>query len=398
MSSTKQPVPMKIDHMGECTNLWVDLGKSPQCVIGGFTINLAKLRLLARDDATPSVDLNHFLDGCLYVADDSKNPNNLSVSELYAAQTDIDVIFDPLRSIELDWHELDLLMRNQNDRGSFSSIDYAEVLDQMETRIALFANRPLQNRLVRKLREKQKDYFKGWVHFRQRIRDFWSIAYEVCLDKAVVPSSPDGAAQPEPAHADPTRDMLDWIYLANEENMVTYRKHLWDTFEAQLFLTRTLNDIDTLLVKINDITGSRSRGRKRPAHSMDTIREAVLLIFDLWTAVWSDSRRTMLDNPLAENFRKNMNVIEEEILRLTKGGTTATPRAIAATTERLHGLVLTALESWKQVVAKQPRTNLPKGLRVTQLIAELDEVISVMKQSVLESSTDTSAASESSSQ
>lgn len=381
---------MKIARLGECTNLWSELIKYPQCVIGGFDLNLAELRRISGDNATLSVAMEKFLDGCLYVADDSKNPYKLSISELYNANEKVDVIFDPLRSVELDWIELENLMRRQDDQDENRSINYAEMLNQMETRMALFANRPLQRKLIIRLKVKQKEYTRGWVHFRRRIQDFWKLAYEVCLDQPSDPSLAVTPSQKELAAAGAAQTMLDWIFLTNANNRMAYQNLLYDHFETKLYLTRTLKDIYAMLDKMNTILGPDSRGKKRPPRYKDVINDAIAVISERWFTIWPETYQPLLDTPLAEDFRENMKVIEGRILdefspnRFVIGKQRIAQSAASQTLTELRDLVWAALESWQLLVNKQPKTNTPVDREVHHLKAELDKLITAMNKSVID--------------
>lgn len=382
---------MKIARLGECTNLWSELIKYPQCVIGGFELNLAELRRISGDNATLSVPMEKFLDGCLYVADDSKNPYKLSISELYNANEKVDVVFDPLRSVDLDWIELDNLMRRQDNQDENSSMNYAEMLNQMETRMALFANRPLQRKLISRLKEKQKEYTRGWVHFRRRIQDFWKLAYEVCLDQPGDPAIAATPSQKELAAAGAAQTMLDWIFFTNENNRAAYQKLLYDSFETKLYLTRTLKDIYAMLDKMNTILGPDSRGKRRPSRYKDVINDTIIAISERWFAIWPETHQPLLDTSLAEDFRENMRVIEGKILdefspnRFSAIGKQRLPqKAASETLTELRDLVWSALESWQNLVNKYPKANVPVDREANSLKDELDKLILTMNKSVIE--------------
>lgn len=382
MPNTKHSTPMKVMRLGECTNLWSELTKSPQCVIGGFTLNISTLRRLSGDSATTSHAMDKFLDRYLYVVDETQNPNGLSVSELYETNANTEVAFDPLRSAELDWKELNNLLLRENDTDEYRTINYEEMLDQIETRIALFANRPLQRRLVVRLAEKQKEYAKGWVHFRQRVRDFWSIAYEVCLD---------GLSHTPNDQMPATSDILDWVFLSNDSNRTGYQMYLFNRFESRYFLNRTLNDIYQLLKKMDKVMGTDSRGKKRPPRHKDIINDVVMVISERWFNIWRPEYQPLLDTPLARDFRDNMRVIEEKILdefspyRFSAiGKQKMSQRAISDTLTELKELVWAAIESWQILVNRPPKSTSTVDREMENLKIKLDEIIASMDHSVVD--------------
>lgn len=373
------PSPMKVSQMGECTNLWHELVKSPLCVIGGFTLNLADLRRLTGDTATLSVGLMHFLENSLYVKDSSANPDGLSIVELYRLGAAVDVVFDPLRSVELDWSILQNLLERKGYDKEYNALNYEELMDQMETRIALFANRPLQRKLVKRLREKQKQYLHDgkWYHLHERIYDFWNIAYDVCLGKPITSSVTQRHAQSE---------MLNWIFLANDNNRAAYRRYLHTYFEEEHYMSSTLGVLLTLTEKLVLIIGKESRGKTRPANYKITVLEAVTRIVEYWSHIWNYEYRIMLDTPLARNFRENMDAIEllllTELIPLSSGNRKVSPRMQSETFATLRELLLTAIEGWKNLVRFPVKSAQTNDLALTFLKQELDDIIDRMGKSV----------------
>lgn len=387
------PLPslMKLAQMGECTNLWSELIKSPQCVIGGFTLNLVDLRRLTGDTATMSIGLDRFLDNCLYVKDSNENPDELSVSELYRANTNIEVVFDPLRSVELDWTALQNLLTRADGSGEFSTVNYEEMLDQMETRITLFANRTLQRKLVKCLKERQKEYLREnkWYHFHERFQDFWKVAYQVCLGKSIDSSVAQRGAQVE---------MLDWIFLSNDNNRTAYQRYIHTRFESKLRMSGTLDDLYALTQKLDQIVGKDSRGKDRPAGYKNTIIDTVLEIAERWNDIWEMEHRPVFDTPLSKNFRENMAAIDtlilNELIPLSTSNRKFSPKTHAETFGNLRDLLWTALESWKNLVKLSLKNPHPADPMIAELKQDLDAIIDYMASSIVdisESNSDDSA-------
>lgn len=383
MANPQTPAPMKVTQMGECTNLWSELTKSPQCVIGGFILNLSDLRRLSGDSATMSMALDRFLDNCLYVSDSSKNPEGRSVSELYNSGASIEVVFDPLLSVELEWDGLNYLLTNADVPDEYSTVNYEEMLDQMETRLALFANRPLQRRLIARLKEKQKEYLRmgKWYHFHERFQDFWTIAYEVCLNKTSKPSL---------SQKDAKSTMLDWIFLTNDDNRSAYRKQLHAHFEAKLHMSATLHKLLVLAEKMDAIIGRNSRGKARPANYKNDLQSVIAdELIGLWYSIWVEDLRPMLDAPLAQSFRENMraidNLVLDELIPLSTGNLKISPKTHAETFSYLKELLLTAMAGWANLIRIPVKNSPARDPEFDATMELLDGIIQQMKISYTDS-------------
>ena len=380
--------PMKIAQLGECTDLWSELNKSPRSVLGGFTLNLADLRRLTGDSATMSTSLDHFLDNCLYIRDNNQNPDGFSICELYRRGANVEAVFDPLLSVELDWNSLEAPLNQTGDPDAFRSINYEEMLDQVQTRIALFANRPLQRRLIRCLRAKQKEYYidqghdgsraGAWYHFHQRIQDFWKIAFEVCLGKKTEPSLAQRGA---------SNEMLDWIFLSNNDNLAAYRHHIYTLYETERHTMATLNDLYALVDRICRILGKESRGKVRPANYKNTVLEVIEELYDRWSVIWETDHRPIFDTPLARSFRENMASIDSyflyELIPLSTGSRRLTPKIYAEVFGSLRELLWTAIDTWKNLISRTPKT-IPGDPVIAGLKEKLDEIIQYMDKSVID--------------
>lgn len=277
---------MKITALGDCNTIWYINGvPNPVSCMGGFEIDLAELN--HKLDLSPIPDsLRLALDSWFYVRNETDNYNGLRISELYEQGRSIKVVFDPLRLSEPDWATLSHLFNFQDD-------DYcAEMLDEMEVRLALFADRPLQCELIRRIAQKVKSYGKDWVHFRKRIHDLWEIANVLCLDKPGVENSAYD-------------DVLDWIFLINPDNRRAYLNRIQEVLAVGGNMGNTLTYISRLLEKLCDAVQVTPASRKRTNNYNELIVRASAQIRMLWQDAWTDDEQILdiLNTPLARDLR-----------------------------------------------------------------------------------------------
>lgn len=287
---------MKITALGDCNTIWYINGvPKPVSCMGGFEIDLAELNHKLGEPPIPD-SLRLALDSWFYVKSETENYNGLCISELYKQERSIQVVFDPLRFSKLDWATLSHLFHSRD-------YDYCEeMLNETEVRLALFANRPLQCELIRRLEQKVKTYGNDWVHFRKRIHDFWEIANVLCLDKpAVMDSAYD--------------DVLDRIFLTNPENRRAYVNRIQEVFAVDGNMGNILTYISCLLEKLCDAVKITPTSRKRSNNYNELIVRASLQISELWKKAWSDDEQVLdiLNTPLARDLRDKQKQMADPI-------------------------------------------------------------------------------------
>lgn len=306
---------MEIMRLGECSNIWEDLSsKNYKTVIGGFSFNLATFCQNMGITSILTPQAKKFLNSCLYVADEDENPNHWSISELFEDRRDIQVIFDPLCGIDLDWADLEDLIVRQKNPSKYHSTDYTELRSQLETRLALFANRPLQRKLVKRLAQMQKEYDMIWVHFRHRVREFWEMAYEVCLESG----NADNCGSQDSVR-DLTANMLDWIFLSNTDNYYGYLSQVHRQLDEDSTLVSQMRYISRMVDKLVTAINETPSRKKRSNAYQELIGDAVNVIYGLWLSTWPENRqRTILDIPLMQEFRDNMSAADNIILGVNR--------------------------------------------------------------------------------
>ena len=306
---------MEIMRLGECSNIWEDLSsKNYKTVIGGFSFNLATFCQNMGITAILTPQARKFLNSCLYVADEDENPNHWSISELFEDKRDIQVIFDPLCGIDLDWADLEDLIVRQKNPSKYLATDYTELRNQLETRLALFADRPLQRKLVKRLAQKQKEFDMGWVHFRHRVREFWEMAYEVCLESGNADNSGN-----QDSVRDLTANMLDWIFLSNNDNYYGYLNQVHRQLDEDSTLVSQMRYISRMVDKLVTAINATPSRKKRSNAYQELIGDAVNVIYGLWLSAWPENlQRTILDTPLMKEFRDNMSAVEGIVLGVNR--------------------------------------------------------------------------------
>lgn len=333
---------MKITALGDCNSSWyAHVSSNPVSCMGGFEIDLAELKL---GDPPITDSLRLALDSWFYVKNETENYNGLPISKLYEQKRRIQVVFDPLRFSEQNWATLSHLL-------SFRDYDYCEeMLNEMEVRLALFANRPLQCELIRRLAQQVKTYGNGWVHFQKRMHDFWEIANAVCLDKpAVMDSAYD--------------DVLDRIFLTNPENRRAYVNRIQEVFAVDGNMGNILTYISCLLGKLSDAVQVTPASRKRSNNYNELIVHASLQIRILWQDAWTDDEQILdiLNTPLTRDLRDEQNQISSMIQRVAYAAASASRNPTAAQAGE-------ARQTFEETLARL-------NLEITAVIKDWDELM-----------------------
>lgn len=353
---------MKITALGDCNTIWYTNGvPNPVFCMGGFEIDLKELgQKLGVSPITDSLRLA--LDSWFYVRNETENYNGLRISEHYEKEHSIQVVFDPLRFSEPDWATLSHLFHSQD-------YDYCEeMLDEMEVRLALFANRPLQCELIRRLEREAKTYGNDWVHFRKRMHDFWEIANAVCLDK---PAVEDSAYD----------DVLDMIFLINPNNRRAYVKRIQAAFAVGGNMENMLTYMSHLLEKLCDAVEITPASRKRSSNYNELIVRASLQISVLWKKVWTDDEQVLdiLNTPLASELRDEQKQISGVIQLVVYAAASAGKNPAAAqagkarqaleeTLVRLNLGINAVMNDWNELMGPEIKIN-------DYLIPEAEEVL-----------------------
>lgn len=364
---------MKITALGDCNTIWYINGvPGPVSCMGGFEINLAELN--HKLDLSPIPDsLRLALDSWFYVRNETENYNGLCISELYEKERNIKVVFDPLHFSELGWATLSHLFHSRD-------YDYCEeMLDEMEVRLALFANRPLQCELIRRLEQKVKTYGNDWVHFRKRIHDFWGIANALCLDKPAVENSAYD-------------DVLDWIFLINPDNRRAYVNRIQEVFAVDGNMVNMLTYISRLLEKLCDAVQITPASRKRTNNYNELMIRAYTQIGILWQKAWTDDEQILdiLNTPLTRDLRDGQKQITHSIRFIVSKAYSAcrNPTDAQAGKDRLalEGTLMdlnlginTVMNDWDKLLGAELKINGSPIPEAEEVLKSLDDWIAEME-------------------
>ena len=363
-------VPMKITTLGECNRISYSFSNSPKSVIGGFEFKLDTLYSRLDNNATLPEEMKQLLNNYLYVKNEEENPNQWSISELYESKRDTTVIFDPLGLIDLNWTDLTALFTNENESNKNS-------LSQLEIRLALFANRPLQHKLVTQLAIKQREYQRCWVHFPHRIKDFWKIANQVCQTSQVLSIS-----DPSPNR------LLEMIYFSNDNNHTGYLLYIQNVFDEDNMLVTKFDFIIQLLENLYSSSTILCSKKISYSNQANLINNTFDRIYKIWCEeIWPDTTdRISLDTCIANNFYREVKAIDtyftgaEPQNRLSS----ITPRDLPKKNTRLLLKSLTqhfqnAKKSWIELKSKNTSSDVSLIENAQDLLSNWDNWIECMK-------------------
>lgn len=290
---------MRISQLGNCADFWrcLDRNPDPRYTFGGFRLNTQDLKRQIGDNAVLSADARSLLDQFCVLANPSQNPLHQTIAELFASDENVELIFDPISSEHLRWI-------HDGNRGDNTGSDIASdrALFRLEIQYMLQADMELQQRLIRRLNEKQWGYATGWTHFRTRVDDFWTAAVQECLDTGVRIYDPSQS------------DLLDCLFFANPDNLQAYLSHLYASFEDKNTVKRTLSskitalrkDLNSLAKHILTQEMSKDPGQWKAAY-MNIVRRLITVWSDLWPA---GNVRKVFDCCAARDFQTAMNKVE----------------------------------------------------------------------------------------
>ena len=184
--------------------------------------------------------------------------------------------------------------------------------------------------------------------------------------------------------------MLDWIFLTNDDNRSAYRKQLHTHFEAKLHMSATLHKLLVLAEKMDAIIGRNSRGKARPANYKHDLQSVIAEeLIGLWSSIWVEDLRPMLDAPLAQSFRENMlaidNLILDELIPLSTGNLKISPKTHAETFSYLKELLLTAMAGWANLIRIPVKNSPARDPEFDATMKRLDDIIQQMKTSYTDS-------------
>ena len=299
MIKTDTKRPLAVTDLRHSNPLWGKLSDKPNPMMGGFRVNLQQLRKWLDDSATIAADLVAFLDENFYIKDHSKNPGNLSVSDLYNKEADIDAIFDPLNISDITWDKVCSCAQRQDTQEDVMK------LDQLETRLVLYADREKQLQLTQMLQNQQDSYSSDWVHFHTQMASFWKHAFAVSLNPA---NRPYKISEHLP------NELLDRIFLANDSNRWSYLTCIRNEFGDRRHLPKRLEQIDRLLQAIEYALMTKKTQQLKGKSVQETISAALLLIVKIWDPIWpAAADRDILNSPLTKTFYDKMADLEKNI-------------------------------------------------------------------------------------
>lgn len=336
---------MRISQLGNCADIWSCLHKNqdPQHTFGGFRLNLRDLKQQMKDTTVLSAAARTFLEQSCVLADPSQNPLNQTITELYDAGEDIDLIFDPISSEHLLW----LSRSTDNDTAPERSRAFyrAEALQMLQ------ANVELQQRLIRRLIAKQRGYANGWTHFRSRVEDFWVAVAQECLGENT------DARIYDPSQA----DLLDNLYFTNPDNLKAYRSYLYTTFEDSRRVKRPLSaKIEAVIASLDILANNLPTQEKAadPAQWKAFLLQIVASITAMWSELWpAGNGRIVFDCTAARRFWVAMNNVESmpfdrSMLHYVQGKKSTDSAVIQINTVKAH--LNDALKAWKELVIAPP--------------------------------------------
>lgn len=298
MSRTNMNRPLAATDLKHRSILWETIQGTPHHIIGNYIVNLRELRNQLDDNATSSADLGDFLNENFYIKDSNRNPGNLTVSELYNAGTDIEAVFDPLNISNITWDKVCGCAQRQYAQDDLMR------LDQIETKLVLYADHEKQRQLAQKL-QKQKEYYSHtWVHFHSRISSFWMHAFEVCLD------SPQRSYKISEYLHD---EFLDRMFFANAQNRWSYLLYIKNEFEDYRCLPERLKQIDLLLQSMEYALLTKNSRQIKTKYVQEAISQAIPLIVGIWDPILPEAaERDILNSPLTKSFYSKMVAFEKE--------------------------------------------------------------------------------------
>ena len=343
---------IKVSQLGNCTDLWNSLKYNhlPKCTFGGFSVNLHTIKKDRQDTAVLSSALSTLFNQFCTITDQSQNPLYLTIGELYDANTNVDVIFDPLSTSNLSW---DRLSSSAARLEKFSDTASHEQLTRLEIQLLLQADAELQRKLKKRLTAKQQEYQKGWTHFHKRIEDFWTIASEVCLGKKT------DLDLYSPTQA----DWFDSLYFANIDNKSSYVDYIYSTYEDETQSEYSLSKkIDLLRRKLNAFAKHIQKQnieidqKQWRATFMAFIKD----ISTMWYALWPTSTvRKDFNCPVAEHFLQSMNKVESMIQDSSSSHSLfvvlneVSPDKQIDTIQTIRKLLGIALKEWKHLISQR---------------------------------------------
>lgn len=336
---------MRISQLGNCADIWSCLHKNqdPQYTFGGFRLNLRDLKQNMKDTAVLSAAARTFLEQSCVLADPSQNPFNQTITELYDAEENIDLIFDPISSEHLLW----LGRSTDNDTAPERSRAFyrAEVLQMLQ------ANVELQQRLIRRLIAKQRGYANGWTHFRSRVEDFWVAVAQECLGENT------DARIYDPSQA----DLLDNLYFTNPDNLKAYRSYLYTTFEDPRRVKRPLSTkIEAVIASLDILANNLPTQEKAadPAQWKAFLLQIVASITAMWSELWPvGNGRIVFDCTAARRFWVAMNNVENlpfdrsMLLHVQKKSDS---ESAILQINTVRNLLIDASNAWRELVIAQP--------------------------------------------
>lgn len=343
---------IKVSQLGNCTDLWRSLSCShlAKCTFGGFIVNLHTVKKERQDTAVLSNASSTLLNQFCVVSDSTQNPFNLTIGELYDADADIEVIFDPLSSSNLSW---DKLGSSAARLEKFSDNSSREQFTRLEIQLLLQADAELQRELKTRLSAKQQEYQKGWTHFHKRVEEFWSIASEVCLDEKT------NLHLYNPAQA----DWFDSLYFANPDNKSAYIDYIFSTYEDETQIECSLSKkIDLLRRKLSAFSKHIQNQDHEIAQDQWRAKFIAFVkdISTMWYALWpASTARKDFNCPVAERFLQSMNKVESMIQdRGSKQSlfvvlNEVSPEKQMDTINKIRKLLGNALKEWKYLISQR---------------------------------------------
>ena len=343
---------IKVSQLGNCTDLWNSLPYShlAKCTFGGFIVNLHALKKDRQDTAVLSNASSTLFNQFCTISDQSQNPFNLTIGELYDSNANIDVIFDPLSSSNFSWNRLSSSAARLE---KFSDNASREQLARLEIQLLLQADAELQRKLKKRLNAKQQEYLKGWTHFHKRIEDFWSIASEVCL----------GEKTDLNLYSPTQADWFDSLYFANIDNISAYVDYIYSTYEDETQNECSLSKkIDLLRRKLNAFS-KHIQNQNIEIDQKQWRVKFIAFIKDISTmryALWpASTARKDFNCPVAERFLQSMNKVESMMQDSGSNHSLfvvlneVSPDEQIDTISKIRKLLGNALKEWKYLISQR---------------------------------------------
>lgn len=284
MSSINRNRPLAATDLKHKIIFWKGLQSSPKYLICPFAVNLLTLRRNLADNATPSAELNEFLNDNFYLAESATNPGNLTIGELYEAGISVDTVFDPLNASNMAWGRLRSCAQRQD-----TPVERIK-MDQIETKLVLYSNHEKQRQLIERLKEKEKEYAKNWIVFSRKMANLWNVAFVVCLG---------GSEKTELLIQNLPNDLYEWVFLSNHNNCWAYLIHVSQVLEGEKKITPTMEQIKCVLGAMERVVHQDSCRELRNEMIDDLFINAVKLISRLWSDFWeNDVINALLNTPL----------------------------------------------------------------------------------------------------